>query len=93
MNKIRATTLDQEIVSRIRKMIRKGILVRGQKVNEKHLCKSLGVSRTPVREALRQLRSEGLIQLIPHKGAFVSQPCIEEISDLFEVMSVLFLLE
>jgi len=89
MNKIRATTLHQEIVSRIRKMIQKGILVRGQKVNEKDLCESLGVSRTPVREALRQLTSEGLIQLIPHKGAFVSQPCIEEISDLFEVMSVL----
>jgi DNA-binding GntR family transcriptional regulator len=89
MNKIRATTLHQEIVSRIRKMIQKGTLIRGQKVNEKDLCESMGVSRTPVREALRQLTSEGLIQLIPHKGAFVSQPCIEEISDLFEVMSVL----
>jgi DNA-binding GntR family transcriptional regulator len=89
MHKIRATTLHQEIVSRIRKMVQKGTLVRGQKVNEKDLCESMGVSRTPVREALRQLTSEGLIQLIPHKGAFVSQPCIEEISDLFEVMSVL----
>ena len=89
MHKIRATTLHQEIVSRIRKMIQKGTLVRGQKVNEKDLCESMGVSRTPVREALRQLTSEGLIQLVPHKGAFVSQPCIEEISDLFEVMSVL----
>jgi len=88
-HKIRATTLHQEIVSRIRKMIQKGTLVRGQKVNEKDLCESMGVSRTPVREALRQLTSEGLIQLIPHKGAFVSRPCIEEISDLFEVMSVL----
>jgi len=89
MQKIRATTLHQEIVSRIRKMIQKGTLVRGQKVNEKDLCKSMGVSRTPVREALRQLTSEGLIQLIPHRGAFVSQPRMEEISDLFEVMSVL----
>jgi DNA-binding GntR family transcriptional regulator len=89
MHKIRATTLHQEIVSRIRKMVQKGTLVRGQKVNEKDLCESMGVSRTPVREALRQLTSEGLVQLVPHKGAFVSQPCIEEISDLFEVMSVL----
>lgn len=89
MNRIRATTLHQEIVSRIRKMIQKGTLVRGQKVNEKDLCDAMGVSRTPVREALRQLTSEGLIQLIPHKGAFVSQPCMEEISDLFEVMSML----
>jgi len=89
MQKIHATTLHQEIVSRIRKMIQKGTLVRGQKVNEMDLCESMGVSRTPVREALRQLTSEGLIQLIPHKGAFVSEPCMEEISDLFEVMSVL----
>ena len=89
MDKIRTTTLHQEIVSRIRKMIQKGTLVPGQKVNEKSLCESMGVSRTPVREALRQLTSEGLIRLIPHKGAFVSQPPIEEIRDLFEVMSVL----
>ena len=49
----------------------------------------MGVSRTPVREALRLLKSDGLIDLIPHKGAYVSKPCIEEINDMFEVMSVL----
>jgi len=89
MHKIRAKTLHQEIVAQIQKMILKGILVKGQKIDEKSLCESMGVSRTPVREALRSLKSEGLIQLIPHKGAFVSQPCIEEINDMFEVMSVL----
>jgi DNA-binding GntR family transcriptional regulator len=70
-------------------MIRNGILVKGQKINEKHLCESMGVSRTPVRESLRMLSSEGLIDLIPHKGAYVSQPPIKEMSDMFEVMSVL----
>jgi len=89
MHKIRAKTLHQEIVAQIQKMILKGILVKGQKIDEKSLCETMGVSRTPVREALRSLKSEGLIQLIPHKGAFVSQPCIEEINDMFEVMSVL----
>lgn len=89
MHKIRARTLHQEIAAQIQKMIRKGTLVKGQKIDEKTLCESMGVSRTPVREALRLLKSEGLIQLIPHKGAFVSEPCIEEISDMFEVMSVL----
>jgi DNA-binding GntR family transcriptional regulator len=89
MYKIRAKTLHQEIVGQIRKMIEKGILAKGQKIDEKSLCESMGVSRTPVREALRLLKSEGLIELIPHKGAFVSQPCIEEINDMFEVMSVL----
>jgi DNA-binding GntR family transcriptional regulator len=70
-------------------MIRSGDLSRGQKVDEKHLSELLGVSRTPVREALRVLQSEGLVDLIPHKGAYVTQPSIEEIQDLFEVMSVL----
>ena len=89
MHKIRTKTLHQEIVAQIQEMLRKGILVKGQKIDEKRLCESMGVSRTPVREALRLLKSEGLIDLIPHKGAYVSQPCIEEINDMFEVMSVL----
>ena len=89
MHKIRTKTLHQEIVAQIQEMIHKGILVKGQKIDEKRLCESMGVSRTPVREALRLLKSEGLIDLIPHKGAYVSQPCIEEINDMFEVMSVL----
>jgi signal transduction histidine kinase len=63
--------------------------VRGQKIDEKFLCQTMGVSRTPVRESLRILNSEGLVDLIPHKGAYVSQPPIEEIRDMFEVMSVL----
>ena len=89
MHKIRAKILHQEVANQIREMIRNGVLVKGQKVNEKHLCESMGVSRTPVRESLRMLSSEGLIDLIPHKGAYVSQPPIKEISDMFEVMSVL----
>jgi DNA-binding GntR family transcriptional regulator len=52
MRKIRAKTLHQEVAVQIQKMIHKGILVKGQKINEKQLCESMGVSRTPVREAL-----------------------------------------
>jgi DNA-binding GntR family transcriptional regulator len=89
MQKIRAKTLHQEVAEQIREMIRKGTLVRGQKIDEKVLCEAMGVSRTPVRESLRILHSEGLIDLVPHKGAFVSQPRIEDIKDMFEVMSVL----
>ena len=89
MHKIQAKILHQEVANQIREMIRNGILVKGQKINEKDFCESMGVSRTPVRESLRMLSSEGLIDLIPHKGAYVSQPPIKEISDMFEVMSVL----
>jgi DNA-binding GntR family transcriptional regulator len=89
MYKIRTKTLHQEIAGQIQRMIRKGTLVKGQKIDEKSLCESMGVSRTPVREALRLLKADGLIDLIPHRGPYVSQPCIEEINDMFKVMSVL----
>jgi DNA-binding GntR family transcriptional regulator len=49
----------------------------------------MGVSRTPVRESLRILQAEGLVELIPHKGSYVSQPPLDEIQDMFEVMGVL----
>jgi DNA-binding GntR family transcriptional regulator len=89
MQRIQTKTLHQQVADQIRELIRIGTLEVGQKINEKSLCDSMGVSRTPVREALRILHSEGLIDLIANRGAFVSQPCIEEISDMFQVMSVL----
>lgn len=89
MGKIHVKTLHQEVADRIREMIQRGDLICGQKIDEKILCESMGVSRTPVRESLRLLHSEGLIDLVPHKGAYVSKPRIEEIKDMFEVMGML----
>jgi DNA-binding GntR family transcriptional regulator len=89
MHRIRAKTLHQEVTDQIRKMIRSGALIKGQKIDEKYLCDTMGVSRTPVRESLRMINSDRLIEIIPHKGAYVSQPPIKEIKDMFEVMSVL----
>ena len=87
--RIEARTLHQEVAERIREMISSGALVKGQKISEKFLCDAMGVSRTPIRESLRILHSEGLIDLIPHRGAFVRRPPMKEIRDMFEVMSVL----
>lgn len=89
MEKIVTHTLHHEVVKRIREMIRSGDLRRGQKIDEKSLSESMGVSRTPIREALRILHSEGLIHLMPQRGAWVSQPRIEDIQDMFDVMSTL----
>lgn len=89
MGKIRVKTLHQEVADRIREMIQRGDLLCGQKIDEKALCESMGVSRTPVRESLRLLHSEGIVDLVPHKGAYVSKPRIEEIKDMFEVMGML----
>ncbi len=89
MKPINSESFDSQVAFRIREMIRQGILLKGEKVKEIDLCKTLGVSRTPVREALRTLRSEGLIDLVPQKGAFVSEPPIEKIMEMLEVMALL----
>jgi DNA-binding GntR family transcriptional regulator len=89
MTAIRVESLPQEIAKRIREMIRKGVLKEGDRITEKPLCQAMGVSRTPLREALRLLGSEGLIRLVPNKGAFVAQPAMKDIREMFQVMSIL----
>ena len=89
MTTIHVQSLAQETAKRIREMIRKGILKKGDKIVEKPFCEALGVSRTPLREALRLLSSEGLIELIPNKGARVAQPSLGDIREMFWVMSIL----
>ena len=70
-------------------MIRTGVLRKGDRIIEKELCRTMGISRTPLREALRMLSSEGLIDLIPHRGAYVAQPSMRDIREMFEVMAIL----
>ena len=87
MNKIVASSLHDETVKRIREMILGGTLASGQKIDEKGLSERMGVSRTPIREALRTLSSEGFIDLVPRRGAFVSRVSDADIKEMFEVMS------
>ncbi len=89
MGTIERKLLNIEVANEIREMIRVGALEKGDKINEKELCLAFGVSRTPVREALQRLSMEGLIKIIPHKGAYVSSPRPQDIREMFEVMSVL----
>ncbi len=89
MKRIQTGYLAQEAAKRIRDMIRKGTLKKGDRIREEPMCQAMGVSRTPLREALRILSSEGLIQLIPNKGAYVAQPSIKDIGEMFYVMSIL----
>jgi DNA-binding GntR family transcriptional regulator len=56
---------------------------------ERALCEKYDISRTPVREVLRQLANEGLIELIPRKGAFVSKIAFEDMIEIFEVREAL----
>ena len=87
--KINKATLHMQIADSLREMIMTGELKEGDRINENELCVSMGISKTPLREALRFLSGEGLISLVPNRGSFVTKPTIEEIKEMFEVMSVL----
>lgn len=85
---VRAALYD-EVVQRLRQMILEGELAPGSRVPERILCEQLGISRTPLREALRALASEGLIDMAPHRGATVSKLSARDLDNMFEVMEAL----
>jgi DNA-binding GntR family transcriptional regulator len=87
--KFKKATYHVQIADMLRDMIMTGKLKEGDKVNEGQLCETMGISKTPMREALRVLSVEGLIRLVPNRGAFVTKPEFEEIAEMFDVMSLL----
>jgi DNA-binding GntR family transcriptional regulator len=87
--KIAKPSLHREAVARIRDMIVEGKLEPGSKIPEKQLCELFGISRTPLREALKVLASEGLLVLQPNRGARVAVMTGKEVVDLFQVMGAL----
>ena len=89
LKRIDVRVLHQDVAGKLREMIRKGVFVRGQRIIEAEICEQIGVSRTPLREALRMLESEGLVELFPHRGVHIRQPSMNEIQEMFEVMGVL----
>jgi len=82
-------SLHDELTERLRTLITRGDLAPGEKVPEKDLCKQFGVSRTPLREALKVLASEGIVTLRPNRGAMVSALTTEELEEVFPVMGAL----
>lgn len=89
MDKIRQNTLHGEVAERIRTMIAQGTLAPGSRVPEKTLCEQFGVSRTPLREALKVLAHEGFVELLPNRGARVAKLTKETLKNTFEVMQSL----
>ena len=73
----------------IREDILKGRYKENDELREATLGKELGVSRTPVREALRQLELEGLVKIIPNRGAFVTGITEKDVCDIYMIRSVL----
>ncbi|MDO4552139.1 MAG: GntR family transcriptional regulator [Bacillota bacterium] len=77
--------LFDDLLFELRKNILLGNFQDGKKLTEQYLCDTYQVSRTPVREALRQLAAEGLIETIPNRGAFVTAFTAQDLSDLYEL--------
>jgi len=84
---IRRRTLHSEIVDQLREMIVSGELGPGQKIPEKALCERFDISRTPLREALKALAAEGMIELLPQRGARVVTITDEELQELFPIIA------
>ena len=77
--------LSSGLYSELQKDILSGAIPDGSKLTEQVVCKRYNVSRTPVREAFRQLEADGLIENIPNRGAFVTGLTKRDISDLFDL--------
>lgn len=86
---IKRPTLHEELVERLRDLVVEDALKPGEKVPEKELCASFGVSRTPLREALKVLASEGLVVLQANRGARVTEVTAEELQNTFPVIATL----
>ena len=77
------------VFNTLRQAILKGELTAGERLMEKQLAERMGVSRTPIREAIRKLELEGLVVMIPRKGAEVAKVTEKDIRDVLEVRATL----
>ncbi|WP_145145792.1 GntR family transcriptional regulator [Roseomonas gilardii] len=82
-------SLHDILVGGIRELVEKGDLQPGQKIPEQQLCERFGVSRTPLREALKVLAAEGMLELRPRRGAIVASISHADIDELFPIMGAL----
>lgn len=81
--------LHEEATDRLRDLIVQGTLAPGSRLNERLLTEQLGVSRTPLREAFKVLATEGLVELLPNRGAIVSEIDATRIAETLAVMGAL----
>ncbi len=86
---LRRTSLHQELAERVRELIITGELAPGKKVPERQLCEMFGVSRTPLREALKVLAADQFVVLQPNRGAWVNEITLEALDEVFPVMGAL----
>ena len=81
--------LHDQVVDHLRQMLVEGHIRPGKKLNERELCAQLGVSRTPLREAIKLLAAEGLVELLPNRGAVAARLDEGDLITTFEVLAEL----
>lgn len=86
---LQADTLRRQIENAVRDSITSGRYPPGSRLVERELCEELGVSRTSLREALRKLEAEKLVEIIPHKGPYVASISVEEASEIYALRVLL----
>lgn len=79
--------LHEQVAQRLRQMLVEGHIASGAKLNERELSEELKVSRTPLREAIKMLAAEGLVELLPNRGAIAVELSEADILNTFEVMA------
>ena len=79
--------LHEQVANRLRQMLVEGRIAPGAKLNERELCEVLEVSRTPLREAIKMLAAEGLVELLPNRGAIAVELTEQDIRQTFELMA------
>lgn len=89
MDEYKEYSLSGRVFHKLRDDILKGIYKENDELRETTIGKELGVSRTPVREALRQLELEGLVKIIPNKGTYVTGITNKDVNDIYMIRSLL----
>jgi DNA-binding GntR family transcriptional regulator len=79
--------LHEQVAHRLRQMLVENRIAPGAKLNERELCEVLAVSRTPLREAIKMLAAEGLVELLPNRGAIAVELSEADVRNTFEVMA------
>lgn len=79
--------LHEQVAATLRQMLVEGLIPPGAKLNERELCEELNISRTPLREAIKMLAVEGLVELLPNRGSVAIELSAADVRHTFEVMA------
>ncbi len=83
-NKVNINTAEDQVYHIIRHKINMQIIKPGERINENKLAEELGVSRSPIREALKRLAGDELVETIPNRGSFARKICVRDIEEMYQ---------